>query len=191
MSTPHSPYEAHVTMLIQCFSAMVCSFMLIHVLDSSIALIIFSAERLKPTCALSLGFQLWVGIVTFSIATGVLNVMKYLFFYERFKEESQLPNYVVNYTTPKGDIAMKVQITDKEGDANSNELKSIHLLLGFLTTSFLANNASSNNMETAPPVPSSEESSRKSSTTAMPQGPSTPDSHAGSVECTDTTVKNE
>ena len=81
-----TPYEAHVTMLIKTFSACVYGFLVMSVMDSALSFILYAATHLKPTCFLSLGLQLWFGMVTFFMVKEALRFLRLMFFFDACKD---------------------------------------------------------------------------------------------------------
>jgi hypothetical protein len=95
-------YEAHVTMLINCFTVFVYAYTVLELVTVSLMMVQSVANIVKPTDFFSMLFNIWFGMMTLAIVIVTRNLFKTLFCAEAIKTKLNQPVYTTTTLMPDG-----------------------------------------------------------------------------------------
>lgn len=91
-------YETHVTMAINCITTSLYIYAVIELVKVCLGMITIAAKHIPPTDCLSMVFNLWFGIMTFSVVMAVRPILSSLF---SRVETQKTPEPICSFTVAK------------------------------------------------------------------------------------------
>ena len=177
-----SPYEQHVSMIINCMSKCAFAVIAIGLIETILYLAMASADRVKPVCVFSLLFNLFFGSLAILLVKQVLPFLRQLAFAETYAEKLLAPKTNGVVVIPEMNAAIKFSVFDDDECSNFDGI--VKMIIALRQDKKDAIPANNNTVTAIISEPSSDDNNNDTTTTTTTQPPSTPSSECSQADTT-------